>query len=69
MSETPHCLTAELKARCYSAVKFCYENSGDSHQFLRILVTQVMEPKRRGSGSNEIAGSTVGTARKVLGIS
>jgi len=69
MSETPHCLSAALGARCCRIVNFCCENRGVSHQFLRILVTQIVASKRRGSGSNEIAGSTARTALKVLGNS
>ncbi len=67
MSETPHCLRAAQGARCCRVVNFGYENRGVSHQFLTILVTQIVASKRRGSGSNEVAGSTVRTALKVLG--
>jgi len=67
MSETPHCSIAEGCARCCNQVKFCYQKSGDSHQFLSVLALHVMESKPSGPGSNEIAGSLARTAMKMQG--
>jgi len=68
MSETPNCLMAMLGATCYLRVTFCYQNSGGHHKFLGVLVTQMMESKRRVLGSNEIEGSLVERQLKCGGI-
>ena len=67
MSETPHCSIAEGCARCCNQVKFCYQKSAGSHQFLRVLAKQLMESKPCRPGSNEIAGSFARTAMKMQG--
>lgn len=66
MSEKPHCLIADVDARCSRDVKLCYQNSGPARLFLRILVAQVTESKCLGSGSNGVTGSRARTAINVL---
>jgi hypothetical protein len=67
MSETPHCLTAGMDARCCRDVKFCRQDSKLAHCFLTILMTQVTESKRLGPGFNTVGESRARTAIDVLG--
>jgi hypothetical protein len=56
MSENLKGAMAAATARSCIFVKFCYLRDYRSMQFLNVLAAQVMESKRRESGSNMAGG-------------